>query len=256
MYNYCIKIIMSNSKITIYNDDNNQNTIVENNNNNTSEPKSNILSTLDSETLARCKRIYKKALFWARQIAIHHDISIDENNKIISTDTDLLEKPVKYLRNQENGKLDINFNTNSNSNKSKPKKNILYEAQQSVTDQLVHHLEIIKNTIEKYFRKERLGEPEREIINEILEEEAEHYATTEDINPILQSYLTFIKQKIESINQTSLDADRRKFIHQAIAKKRHEERVEEEIAALFLSWTGKPPTLEGCGSFEVKKSNG
>ena len=210
---------MNNSSISLYQSNNQTDPV-----NRNGDRSGSILSTLDEKTLAICQRIYNKALSNFGVFANSKEFANDKKDIILSEQDKRKieaaaygqEKPVHYLKKE--GALNVKFLNESKSPKSKTKKKKSSEDQQIATDNLIHELKTQKRIIEDFLAGSRLGEPEREIIKEILEEEAGNHSTTEDIKPILKSYLMFLDQKIESLNKCSIDDDHRKLIHQILAK--------------------------------------
>jgi|GEM_PF-6698340 len=254
---------MKNNKIALYKDGRQANLVKSNNDSNQTDivqsdgdSQVNILETLTPEQLQECKRIHNHALVhcgdYAREIK-ETGLSTEDRAKIAAASR--AEKPTTYLK--EDGVLQARFPNESNSSrtKSKSKKKGAKEEQQIATDNLILELKTQKQVIEDYLSKERLGEPEQEIIKDILDEEAAEYSTYEDIEPILKNYLIYLKQKIESLDEISRDNDYRKRIHKAKAYKRDQIRKDEAIQAVLWSWNGKVPTLERIAEYIIERDN-
>ena len=245
------------------NNDNNQTGIVKSNNGNNQtgmvksdqDSKVNILKKLTPELLALCKRVYNSGQEYSRDYArFHKDINLGNENQVkIATASRAESKPITYLK--DDGVIQTRFGNESQGKRTKSKKKSAKEEQQIATDNLIHDLKTQKQVIEDHLLKKRLGEPEREMIRDILDEEATEYSTTEDIEPILENYLIYLKQKIELLDKISTDADYRKRIHKAKAYKRDRARKDEEIQAILLSWNGKVPTLERIAEYIIEKDN-
>ena len=253
------------SGIVKSNNGNNQKSIVKSN----EDVEVNILTTLDADTLDKTKRIRNQALaiFGEAGILIRtsSDLSESERKKLdfnfsdedkreIAAATRAEEKQqIEYLK--QDGVLQVEFLNESQSNRTKSKKKSAKEEQQIATDNLIHDLKIQKQVIKDFLAHDRLGEPEREIIKDILDEEATEYSTYEDIELILQNYLTDLNQKIESLNKTSIDADYRKRIQKIRGRKRWEKRIDESALATHLALSGNVPTLEKVARRVLESEN-
>ena len=160
-----------------------------------------------------------------------------------------------YLKNE--GVLEVRFSNESNSNRtrSKSKKKSKKEEQQIATDNLILDLKTQRQVIEDYLASKRLGEPERKMIEDILDKEATEYSTYEDVEPILKNYLIDLNQKIELLNKTSIDADYRKRIQKIRGKKRLEKRIDEGAIAISLALSGNVPTLEKVARRVLESEN-
>ena len=243
---------MNNNEITLYKG-NRQAGIVQSD----QDSQVNILETLTPEQLAKCKRIYNQALLNCGDYARYNeDLSLNSEDRFKRATASRAESnQTKYLK--EDGVLQARFPNQSNSNrtKSRSKKKSAKEEQQIATDNLIFELKTQRQVIKDYLAGERLGEPEQEIIKDILDEEATEYSTFEDTEPILKNYLIFINQKIESLDETSRDNDYRKRIHKAKAYKRDQIRKDEAIQAVLWSWNGKVPTLERIAEYIIERDN-
>ena len=217
----------------------------------------NILERLTPEQLAKCKRIYNQVLLHCGDYARYNeDLSLSSEDRFKRATASRAEsKQTKYLK--EDGVLQARFPNQSNSSrtKSKSKKKSAKEEQQIATDNLILELKTQRQVVKDYLANERLGEPEQEIIKDILDEEAAEYSTFEDIEPILKDYLIFINQKIESLDKISRDNDYRKRIHKALSYKRDEKRKDESAQAIFLALGGKAPTLEKIAEYVFEEEN-
>lgn len=257
---------MENKKITIYtgnrqegivktNDGNNQTDIVPSN----QDSEIDYLSRLTPEQLLECKRIYNHALVYRGDYICENKenketgLSTEDRAKIAAANR--AEKPTIYLK--EDGVLQAKFPNQSNSTRtnSRSKKKSAKEEQQIATDNLILELKTQKQVVEDFLANERLGKPEQEIIEDILDEEATECSTHDDIKPILKNYLIYLKQKIESLDKISTDADYRKSIHKAQAYKRDRQRKDEAIQAILWSWNDKAPTLERIAEHIVERDN-
>ena len=268
--------MMDNKEITIYtgnrssdivksNDGNNQIDIVKSNENG----EVNILTTLDADTLDKTKRIRNQALAILGRVGIaiktDSDLSESKRKKLdfnlsdkdkreIAAATKAEEKQqTGYLK--QDGVLQARFGNESQGKRTKSKKKSAKEEQQIATDNLIHDLKIQKQVVKDYLANERLGEPEREIIKDILDEESDELSTNEDIELILKNYLTDLNQKIESLNQTSIDADYRKRIQKIRGRKRWEKRWDEGGLAMSLALSGNVPTLEKVARLVLESEN-
>ena len=206
--------------------------------------------------MQECKRIRQNALVYCGDYARENkDLSLITEDRAKIAAASRAEKPTIYLK--DDGVLQAKFPNQSNSSrtKSRSKKKSAKEEQQIATDNLILELKTQKQVIKDFLAGKRLGEPEREIIFDILDEEATECSTHDDIEPILKNYLIYLKQKIESLDEISRDNDYRKRIHKAKAYKRDLIRRDEIVQAVLLSWNGKVPTLERIAEHIVERDN-
>ena len=254
---------MNNNKIALYkgnhssgivksNDDNNQTDIIPSN----QDSEIDYLSRLTPEQLLECKKIHNNALVYIGDHARHNkDLSLSNEDRVkIAAATKAEEKQrTGYLK--QDGILQVRFSNESQSKRTKSKKKSAKEEQQIATDNLILELKTQRQVVKDYLAHERLGEPEREMIKDILDEEANEDSTTEDIEPILRNYLIYLNQKIESLDQVSRDSNYRQRIHLKQAYKRGRARKDENVQAILSGASGKVPTHETIAKVIIERDN-